>query len=88
MAYIQNNEKEWVIKIPHAGALKEDFDIELTNGILTISGKENDFAYRFEKQYKVIDGVKASDISASYKDGLLIITINKPEGLSSKIAVN
>jgi HSP20 family protein len=81
-----------VIRADLPGLRKEDVDIELNNDILTISGdrrdehEENrDGYYRSERTYgqfyraiPLPEGVNAEQSEASFKDGVLEVTIPAP----------
>jgi len=73
------------------GMNKEDIDIKLANGILTLSSKtrsenevkEKEYFYKersygsFSRSFKVNKDLKPEDISAEYKDGILKIEFPK-----------
>lgn len=73
------------------GLRKEDVDISVDNGIITISGQrqqeqkqENDRWHRVERQYgqfkrsfRLPEGTKEEEITASVQDGLLRVNIPK-----------
>jgi HSP20 family protein len=81
---------------------ERDVDVTLTDGLLTISAERRDestgerdgyrrreFRYgRFERSLRLPAGVSESDITATYKDGILEIRVPAPAtGTASKIAV-
>lgn len=82
-----------IVKAELPGMDKKDINISVDNDVLTISGtrkierelkKEN--YYHVERSYGSIsrsirlpEGVKEQDIKASYKDGVLTITLQKSE---------
>jgi len=80
------------------GMKKEDIDISLHEGTLTISGerkqerevKEGDgyrserFFGRFHRSITLPVPVKADGVSAQYKDGILAITLAKAEEAKAK----
>ena len=85
------------------GMKKEDIKISLHEGVLTVSGERKDVrefkdteTYRserlfgkFERSVKLLAAVDSSKISASYKDGVLVIELPKAEEAKPKeIAVS
>ena len=79
-----------VVELP--GMQKEDIEISLHEGMLTISGErkeqttENDKAERseryvgkFRRSITLPTRVDASKVSATYKDGILTVTLPKAE---------
>ena len=90
---VTENEKEFHVRVEVPGIDKKDIDITVADGLLTIKGeKEKDFEekdaqfHRVESVYGSFhrtlrrgDTVEAEKIDASYKDGILKITIPKAE---------
>jgi len=90
--------KQILIKADVAGIEEKDIDVNLENSILTISGKrieENKESGKnfvvserrsgsFTRSINLPSGVKAEDISADLKNGVLRITVNKGEQVDSK----
>lgn len=90
--------KQILIKADVAGIEEKDLDVNLENNILTISGKRNEEKRESGKNFVVSErrsgsftrsislpsGVKAEDISADLKNGVLRITVNKGEQIESK----
>ena len=78
-----------VIRCELAGVQRDDVDITLSNGVLTISGErrsglnEEELAYytrerffgHFRRNIGLPEGVDGSKVSASFEDGLLEISI-------------
>ena len=94
-------EKAFEIQLAVPGLEKEDFKIDLDDNRLTISGerkfekekKENNF-YRVETQYgkfsgsfTLPDNVDATKITASYKNGILEITVPKDQKKLEKTTI-
>jgi len=87
-----------VIRAEIPGVQKEDMDVRIENGVLTLHGerkqetqvREED-AYRMERVYgtftrsftlpKTVDGAK---VAATYKDGVLEVTVPKAESEKPK----
>ncbi len=78
-----------VIRCELAGVRREDIDITLSGGVLTISGerrseldeeeihfytRERSFGH-FRRRMKLPEGINASDISADFQDGMLQVTV-------------
>jgi HSP20 family protein len=90
---IRENEKDFQIEVAAPGMKKEDFHIDVENGMLMISSekkeekeeKEENFTRReynyssFQRSFQLPDSVREEDINASYKDGVLMLTIPKNE---------
>ena len=77
-----------VIRCELAGVHREDIDIELTGDTLTISGerrselseevhfytRERSFGH-FRRSMNLPEGIDDDDVSASFKDGMLQVTV-------------
>jgi len=82
-----------VVALDLPGIDKDEVAIEVDDGVLTVSGKrekkveqKDDGFYRFERRYGTFSrsvtlpqGVDESTIKAEFADGVLEITIPKPE---------
>ena len=90
---VAENENEYVIKGEIPGIDSKDLDISLLDGVLTIKGekkkeredKEANY-HRVERRYgsfyrsfQVPDDVKTEELDASYKDGIITLTLPKTE---------
>src|SRR3954468_2067069 len=98
--YQSNDNVVAVVELP--GMRKEDIEISLHEGMLTISGErkhetgENENAERseryvgkFRRSISLPARVDASNVSATYKDGILSVTLPKAEEAKpKKIQVN
>jgi HSP20 family protein len=90
---ISETEKQFLIDVELPGVNKDDIEVNLENGRLTISGErkfeseENGKQYHrveshygsFTRSFQLPENVDDKSISASYKDGILNITIDKSE---------
>ena len=92
---IQETEDNFSVEVAAPGKTKEDFNIELDNDVLTISSEEKkenetsekngrytrkEFSYStFKRAFSLPDSVDSEKISASYKDGVLVIELPKRE---------
>ncbi len=87
-----------LIKADVAGIEEKDLDVNLENNLLTISGKRMEEKKESGKNFVVSErksgsftrsvslpaGVRAEDISADLKNGVLLITVKKGEQIESK----
>lgn len=88
------------VKVELAGMKKEDFEISLEDGALTVSGKreleENRESFRSERFFGSFSRtialpapVKQDDVKATYEDGILTVVLHKAdEAKPRKITVN
>lgn len=85
------------------GMIKEDIDISLHDGALTIAGERKEekqygeketqraerFYGRFQRTVTLPKAVSPGDVKAAYKDGILTVTLPKaPEARPQQIAIN
>ena len=89
---------EYKIDLAVPGMDKKDFRVEVDNGVLTVSGERKDenktegdvftrreFHYgSFMRTFTLPDDVDGEKVSASYKNGLLSITVAKNEEAKRK----
>jgi len=94
--YDNSDEIKVVAELP--GINKEDLDITLTNGTLTLSGKREAKRYgekvltlrqerssgEFEKRLRMPVAVNSENISANFSDGILTINLPKAEEAKPK----
>lgn len=87
-----------VVSAELPGVKKDDVSIDVKNNILTMSGErkhedeinENDyyrserFYGKFQRSFTLPDNVDADNVDASFKDGVLKITIPKTEQSAKK----
>jgi len=87
-----------VIKAELPGMKKEDIDISLHSDVLTLSGERKEeetfdkaetyraerFLGRFQRTLTLPVAVDASKVQASYKDGILTVTLPKAEEAKPK----
>lgn len=90
---IEETEKFYKIEVAAPGMKKEDFKVEVTNGILTISAEakeekeeknknytRKEFSFEsFYRAFTLPENVTDEKIDAEYKDGLLLLTLPKTE---------
>lgn len=82
------------------GFRKEDINLDLKDGVLTISAKHDEnkdekddkgryirrerYNTAFSRSFSVSDDLKPEDISAKYEDGVLTIDLPKKEAIPAK----
>jgi HSP20 family protein len=90
---IRETEMSYEVELSAPGKRKEDFNIEIDNGLLTISSEyktensseEGKFTRRefshssFKRSFSLPETVKEDDIQASYENGILKINLPKRE---------
>ena len=88
---IKENEKAYEVEMAAPGMKKENFNIAVENGILTISAnvqdekeeKEKDYTRRefsynsFSRSFTLPQNIDENSIKAKYDNGVLYLTINK-----------
>lgn len=97
---VVENDQNYVMEVAAPGMKKEDFNIEVKEGMIVISAvnkreeeKKDDnftrreFSYsRFTRSFRLPENVKAEEIAANYEDGIL--TLNLPKKEMTKAAEN
>ncbi len=95
---IHENDNEFIVVAEIPGMKKEDVKISLQDNVLTISGEkkrekeEEKKTYHriereygsFERSFSLPSSVKVDSVKATYKDGLLTITLPKSEEAKPK----
>lgn len=90
---VSETEKEYVISGEIPGIDVKDLDVTLLDGRLTIKGEKNqekeekDENYHrverhygsFERSFRIPENVKTDELEATYKDGILRLTLPKAE---------
>jgi HSP20 family protein len=94
----QKKDGDFHVEIDMPGVKKEDIDVRVDNNILTVSGErkmkkevrkkdyylmESSFG-RIERSFSLPKGIDQNKISAQYKDGRLMIDLEREESLKSK----
>ena len=90
---IIENDRDFLVSLAVPGKTKDDFEIAIDNGILSLSSKEKkekvlengkfkrkefDFNY-FKRSFILPDSVDSSNIDCHYKNGVLQLTLPKYE---------
>ncbi len=96
---IEEEDDRYLIKADLPGVDKKDIDVKLENGVLSIRGEKQTesetgkgtkrhrterFHGSFARSFTLPDAVKADKVDASYKDGVLSLTIPKEEEAKPK----
>mgnify|MGYP003702519901 CR=1 FL=1 len=96
---VAENEAGYLVNAELAGLNKEDVKISFENNVLTLSGEKKleqheenkDNYYRveraygkFERSFRLPEGVNAEAIKASFKNGVLTVDIPKSEKAKPK----
>lgn len=85
---VADNENNYKVEVVASGLKKEDFNISVEKGVLTVSGKtEEDKNYirkeysasAFSRSFTLPGNTDDESIIANYNDGILKLTINKTE---------
>lgn len=92
-ANVSETDEEYVIDLAAPGMSKKDFHVNFENGVLYIKSEKEDelkkeengftrqeFSYSsFSRSFLLPDGVNEDEIKATYKEGILSLTLPKRE---------
>lgn len=96
---VKEQDKNILVELAVPGLSKEDFKITLDEGLLTVSAEKEEekeeekegflrkeFSYNsFSRSVRLPDNVdEEKDVQATYKDGVLKMTLQKKEGMEQK----
>ncbi|RIA09682.1 HSP20 family protein [Flavobacteriaceae bacterium MAR_2010_72] len=95
---IKETNEDYVLELAIPGMKKSDFSIDVDNKILSISSevkleneqKEDNYTRRefgyssFKRTFTLPDSVESDKVKATYKDGILMVTIPKREEAKQK----
>lgn len=88
---VKNLEDHYEVDIHLAGIPKDNVNIELKGGVLSIKGEKGNENNKisYTKSWSVDKSITEDDISASYNEGLLKLKVNKKtkEPVSIKIPI-
>ena len=89
---IKDEGDHYLLEAELPGFKKEDIDLDLQDGVLTISAKHEETTEDKgqDGRYFDVSGIREEDIGASYDNGVLKLTLPKmgePEPQSRKIAI-
>ena len=90
---IKETEDHFALEVAAPGLKKTDFNIELDNGLLTISSEKKvedtqeeghytrrEYSFQsFKRTFTIPDSVDAASVSAVYEDGILNVVLPKKE---------
>lgn len=90
---VVEGEDNYEVELAAPGIKKEDFNVKVENGVLTISGETSkeeeeknknytrrEFSSRsFSKVFTLPENVEADNITAKHEDGVLRLTLKKSE---------
>ncbi|MFN5325072.1 MAG: Hsp20/alpha crystallin family protein [Bacteroidota bacterium] len=88
---IVENEKNYEIEVAAPGMKKEDFKVEIENGVLTISAEKKEekkeskknytrqeyYYNSFTRSFTLPENAKEDDLVARYEDGMLKLAVAK-----------
>lgn len=96
---IEEEEDKYLIKADLPGVDKQDIEVKLENGVLSIRGEKRvqtesgkgtkrhrteRFHGSFARSFSLPDAVKADQVEASYRDGVLSLSIPKQDEVKPK----
>ena len=79
---VTTEDDKHIISVAAPGLDKEDFHITITEGTLTVQTNKTDTEFgtsAFTKTWTLPEGTTADKISADYNQGILRVTVEKPE---------
>ena len=79
---VTTEDDKYIISVAAPGLDKEDFNITITEGTLTVQTNKTDTEFgtsAFTKTWTLPEGTTADKISADYHQGILRVTVEKPE---------
>jgi len=96
---VSETESDYIIMMDLPGVAKKDVDVNLSNGILTVSGERktseksdednriwHETTYgMFSRSFELTSHIVEDKIKANFKDGVLNITIPKAEEIKSAV---
>ena len=74
---VKEKENGFEIEMSAPGLKKEDFNVELTNSVLTISCEKKEDEKKFYKLINLDEAVDVDSTKASYKNGILTLELDK-----------
>ena len=96
---VSETESDYLIMMDLPGVEKKDVEVNLSNGVITISGErktsekndENNHIWRettcgsFSRSFDLVSNIVEKKIKAKFKDGVLDITIPKAEEVKPSV---
>jgi HSP20 family protein len=80
--HVTNEDDKYIISVAAPGLDKEDFNISITEGVLTVSTEKTVTEFgttSFAKRWTLPEGTTTEGITADYKQGILRVNVAKPE---------
>jgi len=80
--HVSNEDGKYIISVASPGLDKEDFNITITDGVLSVSTEKTVTEFgstSFKKSWTLPEGTLAEKVTADYKQGILRVTVAKPE---------
>ena len=94
-ADLYEDDGHFYVKVELPGVKKDDVAVELENAVLTVSGRRavktdsGESTAEFSRRVSVPEGVDPATITAAYENGVLTLTLPKPEARKARrITVN
>lgn len=95
---VRETDKEYILDIALPGVRKEDVKVDVKDDILTVAGEKKsekeekgktwlrrESSYgSFQRCFALPEGLHTEDVKASYKDGVLTLTMRKPMEVKSR----
>jgi HSP20 family protein len=88
---LSEDAEHYYVKVELPGVKKEDVTVELDNGVLTVGAKrtaacatECQKEVAFERSINLPEGIDPAKIQAVYENGLLTLTLAKPEAVKPR----
>ena len=80
--HVSNEDDKYIISVLAPGLDKEDFNITITDGTLTVAADKKNTEFgttSFTKTWTLPEGTMSDAITADYKQGILRLNVMKPE---------
>lgn len=96
---VSEDDKEIQVTADLPGLEEKDVDVSLSEGVLTIRGEKKHESEKDEKDYRLVEraygsfyrtipvgtGIKEDEVKASFKNGVLTVTLPKTEEAKTKV---
>lgn len=86
-AEVETNDSHYLLTWDMPGVKKEDLKIEVADRVLTVTGERKRTAgpsTRFQKSYRLPDGVDVAGIEAQLENGVLHLALPKAEQMKAR----
>lgn len=78
------DEQHYTLRVEAPGFKKEELEVEAANGTLTVRGKSEKEGCHFQRSVSVPRNTDPSAVKARYHDGILEVTLPKPEEIKPR----